>query len=143
MPTARLHETLLGTTPSKSQLRLYDNPAVHGWLDGSEDPEKFLAVFMRALALTLPPDGETFRRSFLLLPPKHEAWAVVRMKALTRHMLVQHAKRPMIYNLICKLVSETAMATRVLQMEEPARWVAFGFGPDCDTPSWLRSHLLV
>jgi len=116
---------------------------MRGWLDGCEDPEKFLAVFVRAMAQALPDDGETFQRSFLLLPPKHEAWAVVRMKVLTRHMLTQHAKRPLIYNLICKLMTETVLATRVLQMEEPARWVAFGFGPDCDMPSWLRRHLLV
>jgi hypothetical protein len=143
MTPDKMHERLLGIPPTTAQISLYLHGQARGWRDGCPNPERLLGVFMLALHQSLPVDGQSFQRTFLILPQAQEPWATERIRALVRHVLSRHASTPPVYNLVCRAVGSVWFATRALQMDEPARWSAFGFGPDCPVPSWLQTRLLV
>jgi hypothetical protein len=129
--------------PTAEQIRLYSKANMRGFFDDGIDPERFLAVMILAMSLTLPIDGQTFQRSVLLFPPNLEKWVIPRIKVLAKHMLTMHRNEPVTYGLIVKLVQHMDTASRILQIAEPARWASFGFGPSHEPPKWLRSRLLV
>lgn len=143
MICTKLHTRLVGQPPTTEQLRLYTATNMRGYFDDDRDPERFLAVMILAMSLTLPIDGRTFQRSVLLFPPNLEKWVIPRIKVLAKHLLSTHCKEPVTYGLIVKLIQHMDTASRILQIAEPARWASFGFGPSHEPPKWLQSRLLV
>jgi hypothetical protein len=139
----QFHEELMGDKPDDAQRLLYRaNGRSFGYLDGGRDRKKLLAVILLAMWHAKPEDGETFRKVLLIIPPTHERWAVETLQALARYVLGRMADRPMLYNFVVKALQQMQIGSRILGMDEPAIWVAYGFGEGVPMPEWLQARLL-
>jgi hypothetical protein len=146
------HQNLLGIDPDKTprafrvtpaQQRLYAaaEPPRHGFLLPSskslESWEHFLATFVLAYAQT--------QRGVVVfaVSAATQRWAGEQVKKIAHHIFGSRAKMPRksieeLYGYFQNIV----IGSNVLQVNEPARWVAYGFNEKDLLPPWMRGRLL-
>jgi hypothetical protein len=154
MDYAAFHQNLLGILPEKTprefritpaQERLYTaskESTKHGYLlvsswDSRESWEHFLATFILAYAQT--PTGEVA----FAVSGSTQKWAGEQLKKIARHIFSTRAKASRasiqeLYGYFQRLM----MGSNILQLDEPTRWVAYGFNDADILPPWMRGHLL-
>lgn len=149
MEPARVHLTLLGTSPSEEQRKLYDGfPSYRGYSASSPTDDHFEATFVAALTQALGAGGK-FNRSYIFVPATKVEWVNSRTIQIAQTMFgllklkpSGEQRRKTCENLGAVL-KHLLVGSRVLQMEdEPARWVALGFQSADPIPEWMRNALL-
>lgn len=156
MDYVAFHQNLLGIDPEKTpaeyrltalQVKLYRSAQMatpkHGFMLRSgkslESWEHFLATFILAYAQT--PTG----RVVFAVSPVTNKWAGHQIRSIARHIFQARARLRASKESVQQLYdffNRLSMASGVLQMAEPDRWVAYGFHDQDLLPPWMRGHLL-
>lgn len=145
------HQNLLGIDPAKTppafrvtpaQERLYAaSEPRHGFLLSSakslERWDLFLATFVLAYAQT--PRGLV---TFAVSAPT-QRWADEQIKKIAHRIFGARAKMPRAsVQELFDYFQKIATGSKILQVNEPARWVAYGFHERDILPPWMRGRLL-
>jgi hypothetical protein len=147
MTAEATHRGLRLGDPTPEQLRLYDAVDVHGYLDDQPDESRFVGTFILGLYQTFDRTANHFHNVVLLVPQSLDKWAVDQMNATLKIIKSKQEKWPAAEkanfnrNLV-SAVRNLEMGSRVFQISQPARWVAFGFGEATPAPEWVKNGLL-
>lgn len=150
MDVAKFHMALLGIDQGRTAVpfqltdeaqRLYDAHAEHdirGFDDApGEDAEQFLATFVLGLSMT---GGE--HMVVLAVPRPYTDWAFTQTKIIARHVFRTRRGNTAAIIGLRKAFQQINVVSRVLQIPEPERWVAFGFRNQGPIPAWMKGRLL-
>jgi hypothetical protein len=108
---------------------------LRGWLHSSDSV--FFATFFLAIALS---DAGS-KTVTVIVPPAATKDFFDRTKSLARKVLESVKKDPARLEAYSKAIKSFTLASRPLQMDEPARWVAYGFDATSPIPDWLKARL--
>ncbi len=133
--------------PTPEQLRLYQAVGVHGYMDDQPNVDRFVATFTLGLYQTFDRQAKVFQGVTLLIPQSLDKWVVEQMNQTLKIIKEGHAnwppKRRANFNKVfVTSVRNLEMGSRVFQITQPARWVAFGFGEATQAPEWVLDGLL-
>ena len=149
MDVEKFHGRLLGIDQKRTPDRfwftedarqLYEAHAewdVRGFSSVDLDEDRFLATFVLALSLT---GGE--HPVCMAVPRQHTDWAMEQIKEIARHIFRERQGNTAAIIALRKAIGQLVTASRVLQIDEPERWVAFGFHREGLLPEWMRGKLL-
>lgn len=154
MDVAIFHQKLLGIdqalTPPEYRLtaqhrRLYTAFASHGARGFSGQlvsDARFLATLVLALYQTRMPDDQTMHEVTILLPQSHEVFFRVQLETVMRHVFRQRKGQVAGVRILKRSFESLKRTHRLLQINEPERWVILGFEADSLLPTWVQGHLL-
>lgn len=133
---------LLGIDPTDQHLKLYTAYAdrdVRGFW-GTGNTEVFLGTLVLALSQTIGLSGEK-QRVVMAMPKGRINWATGQTKEVAKYVFrCRKGERDAIL-VLRDAFRQLAMASRILQITEPERWVAFGFEKGTTLPPWAPKKL--
>jgi len=145
-----VHQTFLGSPVTEDHAKLYGNfPKYRGFSSDAPTPEDFAAAFVVALMQVLWAQDGLLKESFILVPAHKIAWANDQLSTVTRQMFARWKgrgtveERKRIVGKLSRAFGHLMVGSRVLQMGEPARWVAVGFRVEDPVPDWMKAALLL
>lgn len=154
MDVALFHQALLGidqiqTDPefrlTSQHKRLYQGFASHGarGFAGSDVSEgRFLATLVLALYQTRLPEDKATHEVAILMPKTLVPLYRDRLEAVMRYVFRQRKGDRPGARILKQAFGSLKRAHRLLQINEPARWVIVGFEADTFLPSWAQGHML-
>jgi hypothetical protein len=141
----RIHTSLLDEDPGEDQERLYRAyPKFRGYAYSDHDHARFQATFVLGLAQTYSMSPEKLTRTAFLVSPVTEKWALARLDQILREIFDRCRKEAKIKvaRFLGGSLENLLVGNRVLQIEEPVRWAAYGFDLDMPLPDWMKDALL-
>ena len=141
-----LHESFLGDTPGQEAQSLYQvYPLSKGFSDRTNAVDRFEAVFVLALAQTMPMGNSKLHKTMLFVAAPTEGWAVKQMQRIAGVIFgrLKEDGNTIAAKLMGQAFNHLMMGKFVLQVaEEPERWASFGFRVADPVPDWMRKSLL-
>ncbi len=146
MHTSVFHRKLLLQEATPLQIELYDS-GLSGFSGGEEDVEKLTAVFVLGIHKTFEGLSNRFQNVTFAVPRSHDAWAISVMnsrlkEALHRHKAENQKLHQALKTTLHQALTNLKIGGRVLNIDEPAVWVSYGFPKSPPTPEWLSKKLL-
>ncbi len=141
----RVHISLLDDDPDEEQERLYRAyPTCRGYADAAQNRSHFQATFVLGFAQTYCISPERLTRAALLISPVTEKWALDQLDCILGEIFARCRKEVnvTVAQQLRNALENLIIGNRILQMEEPVRWAAYGFDLDMPLPDWMRGALL-
>lgn len=136
------HQVLFGADPTPIQKRVYDAfPKYRGISSSEQSPEVMQAIILLALNF-----GHFSERVYVFAPPVHEAWVLNQFSLAADQILNVCRSSPNSGALARgygKLFNKVAFTGRVLQFQEPERWLSCSFSAEDPIPEWMKRALLL
>lgn len=138
MDVTAFHQKLLGRAPQPEQSQFYESGCLGFDSSDRTDKTKLIAVLTKALSMT--PSGQTIiivpsalARDEILTPIADVSRGLIRLRKSNKEGILA----------IKKALTRLGVVDGVLRMNEPPRWVAFGFSTEMEhLPAWLTTRLL-
>jgi hypothetical protein len=150
MNLAKFHVKLFGHDPSEtpeaylitvSQLALYTGHTdlgFRGFSNNERDEELFLATFVLALNQT-----QGTERTVLVVAQPHVRWAIKQVETIARYAFRRRQGDPKEeVRVLRDAFYQLNLTSKVLRIDEPERWVIFGFNEADPLPIWAKDKLL-
>lgn len=134
--------TLLGTTPTEDQLRLYTLwPNSRGFSNTDQDRGKFAATLILSLR-----SGYAKDKIVMLVPRSLESWALQQIKEHATYAITSCKKWPDQVKFLSegylRLFSKVNLLSHT-SVSEPQYWTSFGYSKEDPTiPTWLKTRLI-
>lgn len=141
----RVHESLFEEAPNETHLTLYRAfPKSHGYKGHDQDLSRLQASLVLGIAQTYPSGGDSFQRVLFVYPSFMDEWVTDQIANTVKGIVVNLVQQDRIpaAKVVKNALDKLLLGSRVLQIEEPPRWVAFGFDQDDLVPEWLKQGLL-
>ena len=154
MDVALFHQKLLGLnpllTPSEYRLtslhqRLYtafESHGARGFSGRDVSQAQFLATLVLALYQTRMPDDESTHFVTILLPGSHNQVFGEHLEAFVRYVFRQRKSQVEGVRVLRRAFKSLKQAHKLLQIDEPERWVILGFQADDFLPTWCQGRLV-
>lgn len=150
MDVHAFHRHLLGIDANRTpeEFRLHDihaalynaytNDGIHGYSNSAQNETLFTATLVLALCLT-----EIIHPVYLAVPKPHIKWVVhEQVERVGRHIFRCRKKEKEGALVLRQAFKQIRVTHEILRMEEPPRWVMFGFKSDDIIPEWAKGKLL-
>ena len=124
---------------TKTHEELYNAYAsgMHGYSGAQLSEGRFLATLVLALALT-----EVIHPVYFAVPKPRVQWTVDQIEKIGRHIFrIRKGDKEGVL-VLRQAFQQLRVTSKILELEEPERWVMFGFKNDDILPNWAKNHLL-
>jgi hypothetical protein len=140
-PLDQKHQLILGKEVTSNQRYFYELfPKYRGISDTFLNFELLEAVFIAAFTF-----GTVHDRVLFLVPMSHEKWVLDQFNKIADTIFQEcaNSKHPThLAKGYGALFNRIGLTGQVQLLEEPSRWVAFGFSKN-DVPNWMASRLFI
>lgn len=143
----KLHEVFLGHAPNEVHAQLYDS-SMKGFLSSLKNTHHLEAVTILALAQAW--DADPSKTVFFFAPSNSDVtWSLLQLREIAQGFFTRLKAMPT--PKVCKLaaaqrIGEVYNLIRIGVLgpgvEQPERWVAFGFDASAKLPLWMRNQLV-
>jgi hypothetical protein len=144
MNLSKFHISLLRTDPTPEQRRLYEAfPRYRGYSSEDQNPDRFVATFIAALADTWDEEAKAcIHKVPLALPRLIEPWCMDQVNLFLDQVKARKLPKP-VRRLFLDAMNHVETGTRVFAIvAAPKRWFAYGFDTGSVVPDWIKGGLL-
>lgn len=141
----RIHRGITGQDSEEAHEQLYRAyPTLRGYASSALNLPYLQATIVLGLSQTYMLHPERMTKTAFLVSPTAEKWALEQLDLILREIFDQcrQTGNLRVAQYLGAALKHFLIGNRILQIEEPTRWVAFGFDLDMPLPDWMKDSLL-